>query len=111
LKGVSFIQNKEKGEITRELAIDAVSASKVIPEIVKGEMGFYGIKYSKLSVLLIEAVKEQQQLINEMQNKIDQLSQQLLIDEKNTEIENLKSENEKLKKDIELIKQYLEMNE
>jgi len=111
LKGVSFIQNKKGGEIIRELAIDAASASKVIPEIVKGEMGFYGIKYSKLSVLLIEAVKEQQQLINEMQNKIDQLSQQLLIDEKNTEIENLKSENEKLKKDIELIKQYLEMNE
>lgn len=111
LKGFSFIKNNEKGKASYELAIDAASASEVIPEIVKGKNGFYGIQYSKLTVLLIEAVKEQQQLINELQNKIDQLNNQLLIDQKDNEIENLKSENEKLNQDIDLIKQHLKMNE
>lgn len=111
LRGISFNEKDKKGKLVSHIGIDPSIGIKIVPEIIQDHGEGYSIAYSKFTVLLIEAVKEQQQLINELQMKIDQLNKQLLIDQKNSEIENLKSENQKLKQDIDLIKQHLKMNE
>ena len=70
LNGISYIKTDEKGEMSNHIGIDPESAVKIIPEIVKDNGEVYGIEYSKISVLLIEAIKEQQIQINELKKLV-----------------------------------------
>ncbi|MCK4500830.1 hypothetical protein KAU11_10045, partial [Candidatus Babeliales bacterium] len=70
LNGISYTKTDEKGEMSDHIGIDPETAVKIIPEIVKDYGDMYGIEYAKLSVLLIEAVKEQQKQIEELQKLI-----------------------------------------
>jgi hypothetical protein len=75
ISGVNFEwKNKESGHWKfpdgNQLGVIAQEVEKVIPELVKtnGE-GYKLVDYTKLSVVLIEAVKEQQMMIEELQKE------------------------------------------
>ena len=71
LRGVSF-DWKEGG--AKAIGLIAQEAEKVIPEIVsQDENGYLGIKYNNLIGVLIEAIKEQQEQIEALKNRIDEL--------------------------------------
>jgi len=46
--------------------------------VTKGADGFYKVDYTQLSAVLIQAVKEQQQEINKLKDRLDK--QQMQID-------------------------------
>ena len=71
LRGVSF-NWKEGG--AKAIGLIAQEAEEVIPEIVsQDENGYLGIRYNNLIGVLIEAIKDQQEQINNLKNKIDKL--------------------------------------
>jgi len=57
------------------IGVIAQDVEKVVPELVETrDDGMKGVDYGKLTALLIEAVKEQQNQIDELKAKIDELS-------------------------------------
>ncbi|MCX6334761.1 MAG: tail fiber domain-containing protein [Bacteroidia bacterium] len=67
----------------RQFGFSAQEVEKVLPEIVsKGDDGLLSLDYGKVTPLLVEAIKEQQQIIEKQQAQIDKQQQ---------EINNLKS--------------------
>ncbi len=108
LNGINYTKTDKKGNKINQIGIDPDSAIKIIPEIVKDYGEVYGIEYAKLSVLLIEAIKEQQTQIDELQKliKIKNIELEESIDT-NDKIDLLIEENKKLKQDIAEIKELL----
>jgi hypothetical protein len=79
LRGVYFYWNKEKypelivGE-EKQIGVIAQEVEKVYPELVKTDAeGFKSVDYSKLSAVLIEAVKEQQTQIDDLKSELIEL--------------------------------------
>lgn len=109
LNGIIYTQLNSKGEEVQEIAIDPAASIQVIPEIVEDLGTMYGIKYSKLTVLLIEAIKEQQSQIEALQKQI-QLKDINLENssESSDQINLLIEENNKLKSDIAKIMDMLQ---
>lgn len=104
LNTIKYNYLNTKGLIEEKIGIDPETSINIIPEIVEQYGTMYGIRYSKLTVLLIEAIKQQQSQINELK---------LLLEVKNTEneksqIDLLIEENKKLKQDIEDIKELIQ---
>ena len=63
---------KDRKNTTKQLGLIAQEVEDVIPEIVSTDnSGYKSIDYSKLTPLLIEAVKQQQEMIEQMQSQID----------------------------------------
>ncbi len=59
---------------SRQVGFLAEEVKEVVPEIVgENEQGLTGVDYSRITALLVEAVKEQQQTISEMQERIEKL--------------------------------------
>lgn len=70
----------EKFEEGRQIGVIAQEVEKVLPEVVTtNEAGFKSVEYSHMAPLLIEALKEQQDIIEGQQRILT--SQQLQIDE------------------------------
>lgn len=71
LRGVSFDLKDSK---ISQIGVIAQEVEQVIPEVVR-EMtdGYKGVQYGNLVGLLIEAVKEQQEQINELKKEINEL--------------------------------------
>ncbi|MQY78872.1 MAG: hypothetical protein GH151_06710 [Bacteroidetes bacterium] len=75
----------EFGLFSLQIGVIAQEIESVIPEVVKtNDEGYKLVDYSKLTVVLIEVMKEQQKMIEELQ-------------EKNRELQQLKKEIEELK--------------
>ena len=74
LRGVNFNwRNRiERGD-DLHMGFIAQEAVKVIPELVGNNKNHYDMQYAPITALLVEAVKEQQKLINEMQKQIELL--------------------------------------
>ena len=87
-KGLSLeTQNMPKG---RQVGVIAQEVEKVLPEVVTTDNnGIKSVEYSKLTSLLIEAVKEQQEQIESQNNKISDLEDRLK--EQARDIEELKN--------------------
>ena len=80
-KNRGFDENRHAGVIAQEV-------EAVLPEaVVTGEDGYKSVSYNDLVPLLIEGMKEQQQVINKQQKSIEQQQQQ--IDELKKLIEQL----------------------
>lgn len=91
LRGVYF-DWKDSEMKGHQIGFIAQEAKEVIPEVVHGsEETEYSMQYAPVTAVLVEAVKEQQQLIDNQQNKID------LLEMENKELE------ERLKRLEELI--------
>lgn len=75
LKGVEYEMktgefSKNNFQKGRQIGLLAQNVEKVIPEAVSEKDGYKGVDYAKLVPLLIEAVKEQQQQIEELKRLI-----------------------------------------
>jgi hypothetical protein len=82
LRGVSFQWRQEvESENTgapRHIGVVAQEVEEVFPELVSTpESGYKSVEYSKLTAVLIEAMKEQQQLIESQQKQIEKLTHRL----------------------------------
>lgn len=76
LKGVEY--EMKTGEFTknnfqpgRQIGLLAQNVEKVIPEAVNEQNGYKGVDYAKLVPLLIEAIKEQNKKIEELERKLN----------------------------------------
>ena len=78
LRPVSFKWKNEKNG-TRKLGLLAQEAQPVIPEVIAndGQNGVLGMNYAELVPVLINAIKEQQQQIDNIQNRITDLKKTL----------------------------------
>lgn len=65
---------KDANDKSRQVGVIAQEVEKVLPEIVStNEEGYKAVDYSKLTPLLIEAVKEQQKHIEMLEQRIEEL--------------------------------------
>jgi site-specific recombinase XerD len=73
LRGVTFNWIAEP-DSNRQLGMIAQEAMSVMPEMIyQNDDGYYGIRYSETTGLLVEAIKEQQGIINGIMTQIDTL--------------------------------------
>ena len=78
INGVRFDWNEKSSQIQQEQGHDvgliAQEVEKVLPEIViTRENGIKAIQYEKVVPLLVEAIKEQQTLIEDLSNRLEVL--------------------------------------
>jgi len=98
LRGVTYLWRQEdfpKKHFSsqREMGVIAQEVEQLFPDLVNTDKnGFKSVNYAKFAPLLIEAIKEQQKMIDELKS----------------ENANLKSENKSIVKDIVSIKTMLE---
>lgn len=72
---------------SRQVGFIAQEVKEVVPEIVtQGTDGYYSVDYGRLTPVLVEAMKEQQRTIAELQEKVERLEQ------KANETESLKAQ-------------------
>ena len=80
IRGVTFDWNEKSGKIEQEKGHDvgliAQEVEKVLPEVVQiREDGIKAVAYEKVVPLLVEAIKEQQTLIEDLSNRIKTLEE------------------------------------
>jgi hypothetical protein len=77
LRGVTWEWNEEASDIVKQtpnVGVIAQEVEKVLPELVHDrENGYKGVDYSKLTGLLIEVVKTQQEKIESLESRLDKL--------------------------------------
>jgi len=72
LRGVTFDFKKSK---QKQIGVIAQEVEQIIPEVVgENPDGYKGVQYGNLVGLLIEAIKEQQKQIEELKEKINEIS-------------------------------------
>ena len=76
LNGVYFEWKNMNKESNKEIGLIAQDVQTVIPEVVRknSETGFFTVKYSQLTALLIEGMKEQQEEITDLKERIKKLT-------------------------------------
>jgi len=106
LRGVNFNwkEKSRKGKTLpkgRQIGLIAQEVKKVLPEIVhKSDNGNYLVTYSSLVPLLVEAIKQQQSIIDNMKKEVTELQQ---IRQQILKVNNLKTEIEDLRMQVTLI--------
>ena len=77
IRGVTWEWNNEASEAAKQtpnVGVIAQEVEKVLPELVHDrENGYKGVDYSKLTGLLIEVVKTQQEKIESLESRLDKL--------------------------------------
>jgi trimeric autotransporter adhesin len=103
LSGVNFFWDSErypdlKLDGNKQIGLIAQDVEKVLPELVTQDLeGHKGVAYDKLTAVLVEAIKEQQQQISAQQERIQHLEGQLTSNQLlESEIKNLSEKYEKL---------------
>jgi hypothetical protein len=79
MRGVRF-EYKDQTKYAKgpKIGVIAQELQKVFPEMVtKGADGFLKVDYTQLTAVLIQAVKEQQEQINELKNRLDRQQEQI----------------------------------
>ncbi len=106
LRGVNYLWRidefpKNNFDTTLQLGVIAQEIEKIVPEVVRtDEKGYKSVEYSKLVALLIEAVKEQQKIIEQQKAELTFLkSDAVRIKKLEGEMNNLKLMIEALNKD------------
>ena len=69
MRGVEYDRNDMEGK--HEVGLIAQEVEEIIPEVVGEEGGIKNIAYGKLTAVLIEAIKEQQQQINDLRQQLN----------------------------------------
>ena len=74
IRGVTFTRNDQEDKEKRHAGVIAQEVEKVLPEVVmEGNDGIKSVAYGNLVGLLIEAIKEQQEQINNLTDEINKL--------------------------------------
>ncbi len=110
LRGVSYQMKEEHQEQGfgkgNQIGVIAQEVEKIYPELVRtNEEGYKGVDYSKFTPILIEAIKEQQEIIESLRNQNNQLSKD--NDALKTSIENQNKVDDSLQKQIDELKEIL----
>ena len=83
INGYSYIYNeKSESEGNLEYGVVAQEVEKTLPELVSTAMGYKVVDYDQFIPFLIEAVKEQQNIIEDLQRKIEKLEAETKTTEK-----------------------------
>ena len=69
MRGVEYDRNDMEGK--HEVGLIAQEVEKIIPEVVGESNGLKNIAYGKLTAVLIEAIKEQQQQIEDLKQQLN----------------------------------------
>lgn len=79
LNDIPLLYFKYKNGNTKQIGTSAQALEKVIPEIV-GEQddGFKTVDYSKLAIVALDCIRQQQQRIEQLQKEIDNLKKRML---------------------------------
>ena len=79
LSGYSYYL-KSDPEHTRQIGVMAQELERTYPELVieDQESGYKRVHYPQITAVLIQAIKEQQQIIDLQQNQIDLLKKELI---------------------------------
>jgi len=72
LKPVYYVHKDDKAG-KRQIGFIAQDVKKVIPELVSGEEGSYGLNYGQFTSVLVSAIKEQQAIIESQEKRIKAL--------------------------------------
>jgi len=74
MRGVYYNRNDKNTEVTK-VGVIAQEVEAVLPELIREspEDGFKSVAYSELTAVLINAVKEQQEIIEDLKTRIEQL--------------------------------------
>ncbi len=71
--GEGFTEEKQIGFIAQEV-------EQVLPELVRSDQNNHkGVSYDKITAVLVEAIKEQQQMIEELKQEVQELKNQQLV--------------------------------
>ena len=78
LNGVEFDWKEEHKDVHgysgKDIGVIAQEVEKIIPEVVgENPDGYKGVSYGNIVGLLIEAIKEQQEQINQLSKEISEL--------------------------------------
>ncbi|MFN8209276.1 MAG: tail fiber domain-containing protein, partial [Bacteroidales bacterium] len=57
----------------RQVGFIAQEVEKVLPEVVDNSQGHYSMQYAPVTALLVEALKEQQKMIEELKAEVEKL--------------------------------------
>ena len=68
LRGTSFVMNDKK-----HIGVIAQEVEEVVPELVSTKDGYKSVAYANTVALLIEAIKEQQAMINSLEERLTKL--------------------------------------
>jgi len=78
LRGVNFEwKDKETGGEGMQMGFIAQEAVDVVPEVVNSDSEKFSMQYAPITALLVEAMKEQQKMIQEQQALIEQLQERI----------------------------------
>ena len=76
------------GRLVNEQPLIAQEVAEVLPEVVVTNAdGYKGIQYGKVVAVLVEAIKEQQQIINSTRSELGDLKQRLAAVERAVGVE------------------------
>ena len=111
LRGVNYLWRidefpKNNFDTTKQMGVIAQEIEKIVPEVVRtDDNGYKSVEYSKLVGLLIEAVKDQQKIIDQQKLDIISLKSDAAKTEKlEADVANLKLLIEALSKNIKPVK-------
>ena len=104
LNPVSFKWKSDKVDMKTHLGFIAQEVQQIIPEVIDmadDQQKTLGLSYTELLPVAVQAIQEQQELINKQQQEIDQLQAALIKTEENnssvqSELEVLKAQIDKL---------------
>jgi len=89
LRGVNYeFMDQQSFPAGQQMGFIAQEAKDLIPEVVAEGNGTYGMAYAPVTALLVEAMKEQQKMIEEQQGKFE--AQQSILEALQKEVEELK---------------------
>ncbi|MEW6734037.1 MAG: tail fiber domain-containing protein [Acidobacteriota bacterium] len=84
LKGIRYewkaVENSPINSEGTQLGFSAQDVEKVLPEVISADAdGYKGISYQNITPVIVEAMKEQQQIIEKQKSEIEQLKAQLQV--------------------------------
>lgn len=73
IKGVSFVKKNDEDK-KQNIGFIAQQLKEILPEVVhENEDGIHSVAYGNITALLVEAVKEQQEIISQLEERIVEL--------------------------------------
>ncbi|NMB70532.1 MAG: hypothetical protein GYA22_00075, partial [Bacteroidales bacterium] len=77
LRGVTFQWKDEAPDVQPHIGFIAQEMAEVVPEVVHTEGGIYSVQYAPVTAVLVEAIKEQQHMIEQLQEEIRLLKEEV----------------------------------
>jgi len=123
IRGVTYYWRDTNRPQKQQMGVIAQEIEKIFPQLViTGHDGYKMVNYQGLIPVLIEAIKEQQKIIEELTAALETEKQstgalkaaldkqQALMKMQSQLMQKLETENAGMKSDLEMIKEYLELN-